>query len=113
MTKEMMAAKYKFLDFYADAIPAGVPIDYREYFEMTFKRIKDLCYEAYENGEKSTFEYFIRNGIPRSFMDNCMKCRLCAGGKNGTNLFWNWSQNKMYPKCTVDNFLAQLPVIDE
>lgn len=81
----------------------------KDRFAMTFQKIKDLCYSAYQDGEKSTYEYFIQHGIPRSFMEGCKKCKLCAGGKNGSNLFWNWSKNPLYPGCTVDKFLDSIP----
>lgn len=79
-----------------------------EYCYDMFKRIKALCVVATENRERTTVKYFIDNGIPADFMKMCVSSKLCAGGKNGQNLFWNWSQNKIHPSITVDNFLKSL-----
>lgn len=74
---------------------------YTEYFDL----IKELCIDAFKNGETTNVAYFIENGIPEEFMAKCKKANLYGGGKGKQNIFWNWHENKKFPERTVDKFM--------
>ena len=84
------------------------PIVEKGHFELYcsyFWKIKNLCIQAYKCDEITDEKFFIKNGIPEEFMAKCKKNHLYGGGKNNSNIYWNWHKNRKYPGNTIDNFL--------
>ena len=68
-----------------------------ELYNEYFNKIRELCIEAYKWDVITDEKFFIENGIPEEFMAKCKKNHLYGGGKNNSNIFWNWHKNYKYP----------------
>lgn len=89
------------------------PVSKYEKYSAYFDLAKKLCIQAYKCNKITTIAYFVENGIPQEFMNKIWEIHLIGGGKNGSNIMWNWDRNYKYPNITITNFLRDLKEHEE